>query len=248
MSFDTEWLALREPADRSARDPLLLAGFREAVGTAPITDLGCGTGSTLRATAVNVSWTLVDLDERLLAEAKARHPEIEVLRRDLSDVASLPLAGRFVTASALFDLCSADFVERMVAAMGEARGLYAALNYDGRILWDAAHPMDAEIVAAFNAHQRSDKGFGPALGPDATDWLAACFEPAGFGVTMAQSPWKLGQAEGALQLAFLEGVADAAAEMGVKTEDWLLFRQRVVAQGGSCEVGHLDLLALRGAG
>ena len=42
--------------------------------------------------------------------------------------------------------------------------LYAALSYDGRIAFTPSDPLDADIVAAVNAHQRTDKGFGPALG------------------------------------------------------------------------------------
>ncbi|MEO9788899.1 MAG: methyltransferase type 11, partial [Aurantimonas coralicida] len=51
--FDTNWLDLREPADGAARDTGLLQGavaWLEGAGDAPLAvDLGCGTGSTLRA-------------------------------------------------------------------------------------------------------------------------------------------------------------------------------------------------------
>ena len=48
MAFSAEWLALREPADRAARDAGLLRRAAAAAGPAPvIMDLGCGSGATV---------------------------------------------------------------------------------------------------------------------------------------------------------------------------------------------------------
>ncbi len=54
MGFSADWLALREPADHRSRSAELLATLATRVegrDTLRITDLGCGTGSNLRATA-----------------------------------------------------------------------------------------------------------------------------------------------------------------------------------------------------
>jgi hypothetical protein len=76
--FSTDWLALREPADRAARNRGLLgcvATFISAAKPLTILDLGAGTGSTLRAVAPVLrtaqSWVLVD-DDGSLATAGAR--------------------------------------------------------------------------------------------------------------------------------------------------------------------------------
>lgn len=93
--FSTDWLALREPADRRARSTRLvgsllarLAAFTHAPGagsspspqTLRILDLGCGTGANLRYLAprlglapgagpwVRQDWVCVDRDRRLLAD------------------------------------------------------------------------------------------------------------------------------------------------------------------------------------
>ena len=141
--FSPEWLALREPADHRARDGFLSMALAARLQSKPIVrvvDLGCGTGSNIRATYAALGreqhWTLVDYDARLLAAAKAtlctwadratadgEHlllqksgKTLAVTFRQANLVSSLDQAlGRdcdLVTASALFDLCSAAFIAR----------------------------------------------------------------------------------------------------------------------------------------
>lgn len=258
--FEARWLELREGADHAARDP----GLRQRVidhingsnDDAPIVDLGCGTGSTFRALlpqAARWRWRLVDNDPALLAEADARHGAeagIEFVAADLSSLSPDMLAdARLVTASALFDLCSEDFVRNLAKSVGrENAGLYAALNYDGYCVWDTPHPADAEVVAAFNMHQRTDKGFGRALGPDSGPCLKAVLQAAGFRVLMEKSPWRLDQARSELQRRFVDGMADAAAETGSVQPstlgDWRRIRLERT-ETSACTVGHWDVLALR---
>lgn len=248
MSFDTAWLDLREPADHAARDAGLLRAFVEALPSAArIVDLGSGTGSTLRAIAPLVPqarWVLTDNDPALLAEAKRRAPDVEVAQVDLSRdlLAALSGAADAITASALIDLVSADWLDALVA---QARGrvLYIALSYDGREVWSPAHSDDAAIFAAFEAHQRRDKGFGPALGAQAVPYLRDRLVQAGYQVQTAPSPWRV--QSGPLMTALADGIASAAHEAGLDrqtAERWA--QARGVAE--RCDVGHFDLLATYG--
>lgn len=76
--FSPDWLALREPADHTARSADVLASLAVLFRThreIRVVDLGCGTGSNLRGTfgalpAIQ-QWTLVDYDPRLLDAARA---------------------------------------------------------------------------------------------------------------------------------------------------------------------------------
>ncbi|MBK5926582.1 methyltransferase domain-containing protein [Rhodobaculum claviforme] len=251
MSFSSDWLALREPADHAARDAELLAGAvavaRRAAGDAPpvIVDLGCGTGATVRALAgalPEAHWRLVDADAALLAEA-ARRTGGTPHRLDLRTLEALPLEGaHLVTASALLDLMPRDWVAALAARLRAAGvGFYAALSYDGWMDWTPVLPLDAAVTAAFNTHQRGDKGLGAALGPDAGQIAAQVFAEHGFDVRTADSPWQLTPSEGALHAELVAGIAAAAAETGLEAaQDWGAARRTFA----TARIGHLDLLAL----
>jgi len=250
VSFDSAWLDLREPADAAARDAGLLAvAARLLDGDALALDLGCGTGATVRAfagrTGGRVRWRLIDRDPVLLRQAAARCDGAETIVADLADVDGLPLDGvALVTASALFDLASADWIEAMAARLAAARvGLYAALTVDGTLAWEPALLGDAVVVAAFGEHQRRDKGFGPALGGGAAAALAQALTRRGFRVRSAPSPWRLGPAEAGLQRTLVAGIARAAAETGLAgATAWGQAREAASSASG-CVVGHVDLLA-----
>lgn len=254
MSFAADWLDLRAAADRAARDAGLRAEALAWLDAAPetlVVDLGSGTGALWRDFGRPAArWRLVDNDPRLLRLAADRCPGAETVVADLADLGAVPLSGaRLVTASALLDLAAAPWLDALAARVAaEGAALYARLSYDGTMAWAPARPDDAAVVAAFNAHQRRDKGLGPALGPalgpEAAAHLAAALAGQGYTVRTAPSPWRLDRGDGVLVAALTEGVARAAAETGLSgTEDWAQARR--TARG--CVVGHVDVLALPAA-
>lgn len=246
--FSTEWLDLRATADDRARNADLRRAFLDALPPVPrLLDLGSGTGATVRALAeAGGHWTLVDHDAALLAEAARRVPGAERVQADLArdPEAVLARGADAITASALFDLVSEDWITRFARA-ARGRIVYAALTYDGTEAWEPDHPADLAVSRAFDAHQRGDKGFGPAAGPMGTALLARALEAEGYTVTLAPSPWRLRRAgDGALMDALAEGIARAAMEAGCDAgvaADWLTARR----QAERSTTGHLDLLAVR---
>jgi SAM-dependent methyltransferase len=263
--FSSEWLRLREPADHRARDQGLLAqlaGHFAGRGELGLVDLGCGTGSNLRAIAPSLpaaqSWRLIDHDPALLAAASK---EIDAWRRDMpgaslkvgfetadlnADIARLLEDDcDIVTASALFDLVSERWLEHFVSLLAVRRPVfYTVLIFDGVMRWHPRHPADERIGAAFCTHQRNDKGFGPAAGPDAGHILTELLSKAGYRVATAQSPWLLGRSDLPLIAATAAGIADAAAETGLVPEAELASWRTTRSAIESCEIGHVDLLAL----
>lgn len=258
MGFSIAWLDLREPADHAARDLELLQKSIEWLSQKNrqiLVDLGSGTGSTLRAfggAGNDLQWRLIDIDKTLLSEIVRRHHETHSLETyciNLTETDQLPLENAsLVTASALFDLVSRQFCDALIKRLQtHGIGLYAALNYDGVTGWWPDHPADELVLKSFNRDQLRDKGFGPALGPDATYYLADRLQMSGFDVVIKPSPWHLSTAEQSLMEELVLGIASAVigdASLDQRTvDDWRNFRLEKI-KDGSCIVGHMDLLAL----
>lgn len=278
--FSAQWLSLREPVDQAARSQTVhqaaLVDLAQHHGS-PLTgmrvlDLGCGSGSNLRALAPrlgnNQHWLLVDYDDDLLdaagtalqswAHAVKRvdaqglvleHSGLTITvtfqRADLSTAleALLALPVDLITASALFDLVSPDWVDRFVGQLKVP--LYAVLSFDGQMTWWPEHPDDQRITAAFARHQQQDKGFGPALGPRAGGYLGQALTEAGFCVVSDKSPWQIACLPSLFHDMLIEGIASAAGEIGEASPERLdQWRQsRRVAQ--RCIIGHDDLYAFK---
>lgn len=265
--FDAEWLALREPVDHRSRAkvvPQLLAPAWKSRGWSRVIDLGSGAGSNLRYLAPRLSgpqeWTLFDHDADLLARVTPPDglPELQVVTRtgNLADagVAAIRATGaQLVTASALLDLVSRDWLASLVEAC-QATGASAlfALTHDGIIEWrvDGApdDPDDGFIRRAVNDHQRRDKGFGRALGSMGGLHAETLFRGTDYRTWLFQSPWRLGPADVTLVRRLIDGWVEAATEQTGEPDRIRAWadRRRATIDGGRfvLSVGHVDLLAL----
>jgi SAM-dependent methyltransferase len=151
-----------------------------------------------------------------------------------------------VTASALLDLTSAAWLDEF-AVRCRRTPLLMALSFDGRLAFEPAAPEDDEVSRRFVVHQRTDKGFGPALGPDAAAHLAERLAAAGCTVRLEAADWRLGSADAALLRTTFAGIVAAARaiEHDPVLERWATARgQQLTAGDLRLTVGHLDLLAL----
>jgi hypothetical protein len=152
-----------------------------------------------------------------------------------------------ITASAFLDLVSRAWLDRVATyCQGMGAAFFVALTYNGKIGWDPVDEDDEWIRQTVNVHQRTDKGFGPALGPDGASYGAACFERSGYLVYTQPSDWQLGVEAKALQLALAAGYADAVRQQEptsmARVDGWLMRRQHAIAASQSrLTVGHVDL-------
>ncbi|MGL4241951.1 MAG: SAM-dependent methyltransferase, partial [Beijerinckiaceae bacterium] len=243
--------------------------------TIRVVDLGCGAGSNLRGTFAALGreqrWTLVDYDRGLLDAARGRlstwaddcrpdgkgldlqkdgrriavgFREADLSRGAFGDV----IAGAdLVTAAALFDLASIATIEQLADAVTRNnQAFYTVLTYDGHTRWTPAHPSDDAIRAAFNAHQKTDKGFGAAAGPGGTTALARAFYARGYRVIRGTSPWVVDARYGALRDELDKGFSAAAVDSGMvdraTANGWL--GRRLGLPDAVSVIGHEDLLAL----
>ena len=262
-----DWLALREPADADARSAALverLARHLPDRGRLEIHDLGGGSGAMGRWLAPRLRgpqhWILHDRDAGLLDAALADPPgpaaggapvTVETRLTDITRPEPGALAGAsLVTASALLDMLTADELTAMLrACAGLGCPVLLALTVVGRTALTPAHPLDARLRVAFNAHQRRTTPRGRLLGPDAVP--AAVEELAGTGaeVVVRPSPWRLGAARADLTVEWFGGWVDAACEQEpALAAEAGAYRDLRLAQAAAGQltvsVDHADLLVL----
>lgn len=245
--FAAEWLAARESADAAARATSLLS----ALPAPPlvIRDLGCGTGAMARWLSPRLpgpqQWILTDHDPDLLAIAAASVPGSVTDLRDFTALRAADLAGTtLVTGSAVLDLLTAGEVSTLVeACAGAGCAALFTLSVIGQVRFTPADPLDADLMAAFNAHQRRLVGGRRLLGPDGSGWAAAEFTRLGFTVTQAASPWEL--RPGDLFDQWVQGWLEAACawrpELAEAVAQW---SRRRASQELHVVVEHEDILAV----
>jgi hypothetical protein len=267
--YSPEWLELRETADAAARArelPELLRGYLPHADLV-IRDLGSGTGSLGRWLAGRLPgaqrWILHDHDTELLDRARTSLPRtsldgspvtVVTEQRDITSLRAADLVGTsLVTASALLDLLTEEEVMALAAAVVEAGcAALLMLSVDGRVELSPPDPLDVEIAAAFNAHQRRITGVRRLLGPAAADVTATAFQRLGARVYRAASAWQLGPEQEKLLREWLCGWVEAAVEQQpdlMPAADVYLQRRLEMARAGELTaiVQHSDLLVLPSA-
>ncbi|HLY87642.1 MAG TPA: class I SAM-dependent methyltransferase [Acetobacteraceae bacterium] len=263
-TFEPDWLALREPFDHAARSVILARRLVQRLPQRPrIVDLGAGTGSMFRYLAPIIGgrqdWLLVDANTGLLDEAFGRTAawarrrgctavatgnelqiatpqglwRMEVIAADLGE--EFPLAADAVVCSALLDLVSARWLDRLFDRMHAP--FLASLIVDGRDIWRPRDPFDAQPRAVFRHDQFRDKGIGRALG--ATAWAHALRSLAarGFVTASAPSDWHIPRTALGMQRALIDG-------RGANDARWQEVRLRQALRGRlAITIGHRDILA-----
>lgn len=259
------WLALREPADASARAADLVEEIRTYLANDRITqvhDLGSGTGSMARWLAPRLAgpqhWVLYDRDAELLPLAESNPPReasdgarvsVETRQRDITRLDRGELAGAsLVTASALLDMMTRDEVERLVATAAEPGcPVLITLSVTGDVDLTPGDPSDELFTEAFNEHQRRDSPAGRRLGPDALEAAVDGLTRLGRDVVVRPSPWRLGRDQSTLATEWLAGWVRPACEQRPELEDvrsaYVRSRLAELADGQlSVTVHHADLL------
>jgi SAM-dependent methyltransferase len=266
---EPDWLDLREPADRRARSAELADELADALRPGPVRvlDIGCGSGATTRWLAPLLpgpqAWVLLDRDPALLAlvpdrtaavrdrggvpvACSTRRAEITALTgRDLATFSA-------VTASALVDLLTACEIDDLAAACAAARvPALLTLTVTGPVEIDPPDPVDpgidAEVTAAFDAHQRRTVAGRPLLGPDAASATVAAFRRHGMTVRTVDSPWRLDDGDRALTTRWLTERVGAAVEQqsDLETRATAALHRRLMNSAPlRAVIYHVDLLAL----
>ena len=144
---------------------------------------------------------------------------------------------------------SGSWLDRLLSEIAKRQlPFYTTLTYDGRAEIEPVDALDATMIAAANTHQRTDKGFGPALGPTAADTAIAQLESVQYSVITGASDWLIGPNESESQMKIFAIWASAGQVVGgVSRPDvvgWLARRRDAVIAGcSSIRIGHIDFFA-----
>ena len=206
------------------------------------------------AWAAREGWAVARVEDSVIIHAGEARWRFAALRQDLARHGAIAGIARCdgVSMSALTDLVAAAWIDALVAQLApRPRPILAVLAVDGRREWHPAAPEDALICGAFARHQRGDKGFGPALGGAAPDYLAARLSAAGYAVSTAPSDWWIGPDEPGMLAAVIAGEVRAAAEAqpdaAAAIAAWRARREAELRAGTlSLRIGHRDVLGLPG--
>ncbi|MCD6004256.1 glycosyltransferase [Halomonas sp. IOP_6] len=246
----------------------------EASSPVILADLGCGRGSNSQFLAPRLHhaqrWMLIDHDSALLNEAYSRTGKLNTGKGEPLQVETHCVSLKqfdhpalthcdVVTASALIDLVSQEWIDALAAQCAKHRqALLITLSITGEWYFTNAQQQplndldDRWVSELFNAHQSRDKGLGDALGGAAHSALVKAMADYGYRVNEAETPWRLAAGKPAqypLMCALIEGWASAATEQAPEAASriarWRDERLGQVAKGEiGIWVGHRDLLAL----
>jgi hypothetical protein len=276
-SFSLEWLRLREPVDKAARASTLpreiaecrcvvdlgagtganlryiaplLGGKQDWVLVEQDAVLVDAIPQCLREWADSCHATVVKDGDELHIHNAAFDCRVRTERIDLStqlNRLAIP-QGSLVTASALLDLVSEEWLTQLIKRCWQsASPVWFALTYDGQMQCNPQEPEDDLVRSLFNEHQRTDKGFGPALGPAATGMTRGILAANGYQTASGRSCWHLTPEMRAIQHSLVKGwfdaVRDYAPETARELEGWLGRRNAHIDGGVSTlTVGHADIV------
>ena len=146
-------------------------------------------------------------------------------------------------------MLTADEVERVAAACaGAGCPALLTISVTGQVELTPADPLDRDIGAAFNAHQRRTAGGRTLLGPDAVDATVEAFGRRATAMLARSSPWRLGADQAELISEWLRGWVGAACEQRPElARPARAYTRRRLAEAATGRLGvvvqHTDLLA-----
>jgi hypothetical protein len=218
-----------DPALLHAARSTLLAWSDSEINTS-LVNLGVNTSSPIKPL------TILKQGKTIIVEFKCVD-----LYKDYQAVLDEP--ADLITAAAFFDLVAEPWLTKFCASL--SKPLYTVLTYDGIERWSPPEIMDGDILKAFHQHQLTDKGFGSAVGPAASERLQSLLNARQFTTVSAPSPWILDYRDHTLIEQLAIGTAGAAREMNTISDTLINQWEQSRRQANQCEIGHMDLFAYR---
>ena len=94
-----------------------------------------------------------------------------------------------ISYSAALDIMSKSSIHSALKRIKKNNVLYFSLCFNGLVRWTPTNTFDKYILTFFNNHQRSDKGFGKALGHKSIEFIRKKAEKLNLKIVVEDSPW-----------------------------------------------------------
>jgi hypothetical protein len=221
-------------------DPMLLQAARHTLLAWADSEINTHAPESRVDTSTQIEpLSILKQDKRIMVEFKCVD-----LYNDYQAVLDAP--ADLITAAAFFDLVAEPWLTKFCASL--TKPLYTVLTYDGIEQWSPPEIMDADVLKAFHQHQRTDKGFGSALGPAAPERLQSLLKAYQFITVSSPSPWVLDHTDRSLIEQLASGTAEAIREIDTISSTIVNQWEQSRRQASQCEIGHMDLFAYRTPG
>ena len=94
-----------------------------------------------------------------------------------------------ISYSAALDIMPKPSIVNALKRIKKNNILYLSLCFNGQVRWTPTNTFDKYILTFFNNHQRSDKGFGKALGSKSIEFIKQKADKLNLNITVKNSPW-----------------------------------------------------------
>ncbi len=193
-------------------------------------------GSTVATSAEIKPLSIIKENKKIIVEFRCVD-----LNKDYRTILDEP--ADIITAAAFFDLVAEPWLSQFCAYL--SKPLYTVLTYDGIEKWSPPEIMDVDILKVFHQHQITDKGFGSALGPAASNRMQSLLQDSHFNTVCASSPWVLNDHDHNLIEKLAIGTAGAVREINTIPNHLVDQWEQSRRQASNCEIEHMDLFAYK---
>lgn len=96
-----------------------------------------------------------------------------------------------ISYSAALDIMSKSSIGVALKRIKKNNILYFSLCFNGQVRWTPTNTFDKYILTFFNNHQRSDKGYGKALGCKSIQYVRDKADKLNLNIAIKDSPWNI---------------------------------------------------------
>ena len=125
----------------------------------------------------------------ILSKRNLVSSKVLIKKNDCDEFSYKTKSFHVISYSAVLDLMSKSSIMKALKRVNDRNVIYFSLCFNGIVKWTPTNIFDKYILTFFNNHQRTDKGFGTALGFKSIDFVKKYAIKKNINATIKNSPW-----------------------------------------------------------